>query len=321
MPISFIGTGSYVPDYVLANDDLKQWVDTNNDWIIERTGIHERHIALGVNLTDMAVSASKRAIEDAGINASEIDLIIVATISSENRLPSVACIVQGEIGADNAMAFDINAACTGFIYGVEVAEKMLSSGMYKTALVIGSEKLSRLINWNDRNTCVLFGDAAGAVVLRDTGRGGILATTFKSVPDKNGYLTIKNPGSMFPLEEKIEVDQAMHMSGPHVFKFATNVMVELVEKVIAKANLTKDDIAYIVPHQANKRIIDHAVTKLQIPEDKFFINVNKYGNTSSASVPLALDELRKQRDVKPGDKVVLVAFGGGLTAGAVIVEF
>ncbi len=321
MPISFIGTGSYVPDYILVNDDLKQWVDTNNEWIVERTGIQERHIALGVTLTDMAISASKRAIEDAGIIASEIDLIIVATISSESRIPSVACVVQGELGADNAMAFDVNAACSGFVYGVEVAEKMLSSGVYQTALVIGSEKLSRLINWNDRNTCVLFGDAAGAAILRSTEKGGILATTFKSIPDKNGYLTIKNPSSMFPLEEKIEVDQAMHMSGPHVFKFATNVMVECVEKVIAKANLTKDDIAYIVPHQANKRIIDHAVTKLRIPEDKFFVNVNKYGNTSSASVPLALDELRRQREVKPGDKVVLVAFGGGLTAGAVIIEF
>jgi len=321
MAISFIGTGSFVPDFVLENDDLKQWVDTNNEWIVERTGIKERHIALGVTLTEMAVSASKSAIEDAGITASEIDLIIVATISSESRLPSVACVVQGEIGADDAMAFDINAACSGFVYGVEVAEKMLSSGIYKTALVIGSEKLSRLINWNDRNTCVLFGDAAGAAVLRNTEKGGIIATTFKSIPDKKGHLVIKNPASMFPLEEKLEIDQAMFMSGPHVFKFATNVMVECVEKVLEKANLTKDDIAYVVPHQANKRIIDHAVQKLEIPEDKFFVNVDKYGNTSSASVPLALDELRRQREIKPGDKVILVAFGGGLTAGAVIIEF
>jgi 3-oxoacyl-[acyl-carrier-protein] synthase-3 len=318
------GTGRYVPENRVTNDDLAKIVDTNDDWITSRTGIKERRISSGENTSDLACFAAKNALEDAGVSAEEVDLIIVATVTPDMFTPATACIVQSKLGAKKAAAFDINAACSGFIYGINVAAQFVISGVYNNVLVIGAETLSKIINWQDRNTCVLFGDGAGAVLLSNSTEKGIGSILIASDGDKgevlqSAALPINNPYT----PDSLDTVGHNHivMEGREVFKFATGVIVESIEEILHKENLTMEDIKYVVPHQANLRIIDYAAKKLCAEPDKFYVNVDKYGNTSSASIPIALDEINRNGLLSKGDKIIIVGFGGGLTYGAALLQW
>lgn len=329
MGIKLLGTGLYVPDVVVSNDDLTKLVDTSDTWIRERTGICSRRIAVRETLLDMALEASRRALADAKVEPNEVDLLIVATLTGEVVMPSTACLVQGHLGIRDALAFDIRAACMGFACAISVARDMLETGSFSTALVVGADKLSRIINWEDRNTCVLFGDGAGATVIRKGGdeRSGIYYA--RTTPDMEGALTLSNLGGRFPYE-KLDPDYEpeqqeltlplVRMGGSKVFRFAVTAMQSCLEGVLTKAGLTIDDIRWVIPHQANKRILDAIIQNRGWPAEKFFINIDKYGNTSAASVPIALAEMRQDKRVQSGDLAVLVGFGGGLGCGAMIVE-
>lgn len=321
--VEIIGTGSCIPENRVSNSDLSKFVDTSDEWISERTGIKERRITTGENTSDFAVGAAQKALEDAGISAEEIDLIIVATATPDYFFPSTACLVQKKIEANRATCFDISAACTGFIFGLSTAHQYLKTGLYQTALVIGSEVLSKIVDWEDRNTCVLFADGAGAAVLR-RGEEGIISEIMGSdgsgseflecpaVPLKNTFIT-PSPGEVRP--------SYLFMNGREVFKFAVNIVPECILKTLENTKYSLADITYIIPHQANLRIIDSAVKKLQVDKSKFFINLPKYGNTSSASIPIALDEMSREKLLKPGDLIVIVGFGGGLTYGAMLIKW
>ncbi|MBU5590957.1 ketoacyl-ACP synthase III [Clostridium sp. MSJ-4] len=314
-----IGTGMYVPPYKLTNQDLEKMVDTSNEWIISRTGIEERRICKDEETTDIAFNAAVMAIKNAGIKAEEIDMIIMATITSENLTPSGACEVQKKLGAINATAFDINAACSGFIYGLTIADSFICSGGAKNVLVVGAEVLSKIVDWKDRNTCVLFGDGAGAALLTQSESEGIMGYVTKSNGDKGEYL--KCASRQLNEDNSILNNKFVTMNGKEVFKFATKAMVDSVEEVLKKSNTKIEDIKYIIPHQANKRIIEFAASKLNLPLEKFYINLNLYGNTSSASIPIALSEVVEKAMVKKGDKIILVGFGGGLTYGCILIEW
>ncbi|MBC7765078.1 MAG: beta-ketoacyl-ACP synthase 3, partial [Hyphomonadaceae bacterium] len=261
MTINIVGTGSHVPETIVTNDDLAKFIDTSDEWIRERTGILERRIAQGNCLLDLVTQASQKAMLDAGVTGEEIDLIIVASITGDTLVPSTAGALQAKIGANKAIAFDINAACSGFIYAIAIASNMMQNSGLKKALIIGAEQLSKITNWEDRSTCVLFGDAAGAAVLSSGDEGGILAYALKNQPDTDGVLTCKGLSNQYPACKEENNQMTLQMQGPNVFRFATMVMVEMILKVLAEANLTADDIAWIVPHQANKRIIDYAAKK------------------------------------------------------------
>jgi 3-oxoacyl-[acyl-carrier-protein] synthase-3 len=317
-----------VPDRVLTNADLEKMVDTTDEWIKTRTGISERRIA-GPDDTTSSLSsrAAMAALDDAGIHPPEVDAIIVATITPDMVFPSAACLVQDKIGARNATAFDISAGCSGFVYGVALAKSLVESGTYARIVVVGAEILSRITDWTDRSTCVLFGDGAGAAVIgaRTEGDEGprIISTSLGS--DGCGAKLIHLPagGSLMPASEET-VRNRLHfisMAGNQVFKFATKIMGDAALDALRKCGLTKDDIDCFIPHQANIRIIDHAASKLDLPIDKVFVNVDRYGNTSAASIPIALFEARESGFVKPGDVVVLVGFGAGLTWGAAVVRW
>lgn len=317
-----VGTGMYVPKNIVSNDDLSKFVDTNHEWIVTRTGIEERRISTGEETSDIAYEAAYEALESSSLKAEDLDYIIVATLSGEVVCPSIACIVQKRLNAKNATAFDINAACTGFIYGVTLADSLIKSGSCKNALVIGAEVLSKVMNWEDRNTCVLFGDGAGAAVLSASENQGIICSKTKSFGDigdclKVGGKELDNPFA----HKKNSIMPYISMEGKEVFRFATGVMVELVEKVVKESGINLEEVAMIVPHQANLRIIDYAARKLKVSLDKFYINLNKYGNTSAASVPIALDEAVKFGKIKKGDYIILVGFGGGLTCGATLIKY
>lgn len=318
------GTGRYVPENRVTNDDLAKIVDTSDEWITSRTGIKERRISSGENTSDIACFAAKNALEDAGVSAEEVDLIIVATVTPDMFTPATACIVQSKLGAKKAAAFDINAACSGFIYGINVAAQFVISGAYNNVLVIGAETLSKIVNWQDRNTCVLFGDGAGAVLVSSSTEKGIGSIIIASDGDKgevlqSAALPINNPYVTDDL--KAVGHNHIVMEGREVFKFATGVIVESIEEILRRENLTMQDIKYVVPHQANLRIIDYAAKKLCAEPDKFYINVDKYGNTSSASIPIALDEINKNGLLNKGDKIIIVGFGGGLTYGAALLQW
>lgn len=320
--VAIIGIGSYSPSKIITNNDLSEIVETTDQWISERTGIKERRISNGEDTSIMATKAAKEAIRVAGISEVDIDLIIVATITPDMYTPSTACIVQKNIGANNATAFDINAACSGFIYGIQMAESLMKIQNYKNALVIGSETLSKIVDWTDRSTCVLFGDGAGAVVISDSNIKGIYKTYSKSDGAKgdcltSGALEVNSPF----VQEKLEKNQYIKMDGREVFKFATSVIAEAVNKVLSESDISIDDVAYIIPHQANMRIIQYAAKRLGVSMDKFYVNLDKYGNTSSASIPVALNELYKSGELKKGDKIILVGFGGGLTYGSALIEW
>lgn len=323
--VSIKAFGAYAPRRIVSNDDLSKIVETNDEWIVERTGIKERRISEGEDTSSIAVKAANQALERANLTGEDIDLIIVATVTPDKFTPSVACLVQKEIQAENAMAFDVSAACSGFIFGLQAACSMMKvTENFKNALVIGVETLSKIMNWEDRSTCVLFGDGGGAVVLsKGEGNGGIREFYSKSLGKKGDCLVVEAMPVINPFIKDKNNDtnyQKIYMNGGEVFKFATKVIVESIKKILEKSSLTIDDIDYIVPHQANLRIIDYAVRKLKVDGSKFYTNLERYGNTSSASIPLALNEMYEKNLLKKGHKIILVGFGGGLTYGAVLIE-
>lgn len=323
--VGITGVGSFVPENIMTNSDLEKIVDTSNQWIIERTGIEERRIAKeGVSSSDLAAIAAQRAMEDAGILPEDIDLILLATISPDYIFPSTACMVQNQIGAKNAAAFDINAGCTGFVYALTTAKAFVKSGIYKRVLVIGAETLSKIVDWKDRNTCVLFGDGAGACIVEDCQEGfGIISEDLGSDGSKADVLIVPAGGSKEPTSLKT-VEEGLNfikMDGREVFKFAVRIMEKASNDVLKKAGLTSKDIDLLIPHQANIRIIDSALKKLDLKKEKVFVNLEKYGNTSAASIPIALDEALSQKRIKKGDNILLVAFGAGLTWGGVLLKW
>ncbi|WP_322903827.1 beta-ketoacyl-ACP synthase III [Paenibacillus campi] len=323
LPIGIIGTGKYVPEQILTNADLEKMVDTNDEWIVSRTGIRERHIAAPDQATsDLAYEAALKAIETAGLTAADLDLIVVATITPDMSFPSTACILQDKLGAKKAAAFDLSAACSGFVYALGAATSMLQMGMYKNALIIGADTLSRITDYSDRNTCVLFGDGAGAVVIGEVGAGrGFKAFDLGAEGAGGELLKLPAGGSRTPASANtLEAKQHfIQMSGREVFKFAVKVMNTATEDVLRKAGMSKDEIDLFIPHQANVRIINSAMERLNLTEDRVMINVQKYANTSAASIPLALVEAVEEGRIQEGDKVVMVGFGGGLTWGASVI--
>ena len=320
LPVALIGTGSYVPERRLTNSDLEKMVDTSNEWIVERTGIEERRIAAPDEKTsDMATNAARKAIENAGIKPEEIDLIIVATITPDTFTPSTACYVQANLGAVNAAAFDISAACSGFLYALKTAVQYIGCGQARTALIIASEKLSHIVNWEDRSTCVLFGDGAGAAVLR-TGTGiegdsAILASDIGTDGSLTDILLVPGGGSAIPTtEENIhEKLYTVAMRGNELFRHAVQHMKDSALSLIKRTGIDPNDIALVVPHQANLRIINAVTARLGIPPEKVFVNLQKYGNTSGAACIIALDEALRAGRAKKGDIVLMVTFGAGLT--------
>jgi 3-oxoacyl-[acyl-carrier-protein] synthase III len=323
--VGILGLGSCLPEKVITNFDLEKMVDTSDEWITQRTGISERRI-LDKDATayELGIKAAKDAIEDAGISASDIDLIIVSTNSPDYVIPSTACLIQAAIGANNAAAFDMNAACSGFVYGLTVAKQFISTGCYKYILVIGCEGLSKVTDWKDRNTCVLFADGAGAAVLGAVDNGyGILSTYLGADGRKGSAATL--PGNTIS-EDDIskrpnENKHVLWMDGSEVFKFAVRILAQSTEKVLADVNLTLDDVKMIFPHQANIRIVDGAAKKLGVSSEKLFTNLHKYGNISSASIPVALNEAVRDGILKKGDNIVLVGFGGGLTWASALIKW
>ena len=326
MPNAHItGWGMAVPEPVLTNDDLAKIVETNDQWIRERTGIRERHIAREQDHpSTLAVQASVKALEIANIRPSDLDLIICSTSSPEYIFPATACLVQDQLGATKAGAFDLLAACTGFIYATNMAAQAIRSGSIKSALVIGTETLSRFVNWKDRNTCILFGDGAGAFVLQASEEpGGVLSAVMHSDGSGADLLTLPGGGSRHPATEATvhEGKHYIHMDGKEVFRFATKVMAQATREALEAAGLTIDQVQWIIPHQANSRIIESAARGLKLPMDRFIVNVDRYGNTSTASIPIAAVEALQQGQIKPHDKIVLVGFGAGLTWGARVAEW
>lgn len=320
------GTGSAVPEQVLTNYDLEKLVDTNDEWITTRTGIKERRIAAAGEYTSTFASlAARRALEMAGISAEELDLIILGTVTPDFPFPSTACIVQKELGAKNAAAFDLSAACSGFIYGLNLAEAQIRSGMAKKVLVMGAEVLSRVVDFSDRNTCILFGDGAGAVVLEtDSGDQGILSTHIFSNGCHWDLLYQPGPGSRHPASDAATIDEKLYylrMEGNEVFKHAVRAMGDAAVAALEANQLTADQLALLIPHQANRRIIEATGKRIGLSEEKVFVNLHKYGNTSSASIPIALDEANREGRIKTGDLVLLDAFGGGFTYGSALIRW
>jgi len=320
-----LGTGSFVPPYRMTNADFEKIVDTSDEWIVSRTGIRERRIAgPDTSCADMAAEAARRAMNMAGCVPEEIDLLINGTVTPDYRLPSNACTIQELLGLPNAAAFDVVSACTGFINGLSVANSLMVTGQYRKALVIGSEKLSSIINYQDRTTCVLFGDGAGAAVLEPSdNERGVVATFLRSNGSLREWLWMKTGGSRYPYTRDFAFDgtDKILMNGADVFKVAVREMCNAALNVLKQARLKADDIALLVPHQANNRIIDAVAKRLRISDDKVYKNIAKYGNTSAASVPLALDEANREGRLKPGDNIVMVAFGSGLIWGAALVRW
>jgi 3-oxoacyl-[acyl-carrier-protein] synthase III len=313
-----IGTGSYLPAKVVTNYDLEKIVDTSHDWIFSRSGIVERHIAAeGEMSSDLALHASRRAIEAAGINADDIDLIIVATTTPDQIFPSTACILQDKLGIKSAIAFDVQAVCSGFVYALNTADLYIRGGQARNVLVVGTEVLSRVLNWQDRTTCVLFGDGAGAVVLQQSDKPGILSAKLHADGSHRGMLSAEG----FISNGKIQGDPFIKMDGQAVFKFAVKVLSEVVEEVLADNKLQGTDIDWMVPHQANTRIIEATAKKLGLGMDKVVVTVAHHGNTSAASIPLALDTAARDGRIKPGQNVLMEAVGGGFTWGAVLVRW
>jgi 3-oxoacyl-[acyl-carrier-protein] synthase III len=323
--VSIIGTGSYVPDKVLSNEDLSKLVDTSDEWITTRTGIKERRVAAKDEQTsDMATKAALKAMEQANILAADIDMILVATATPDMLFPATACFVQKKIGATKAACLDISAACAGFLFGVEIAQQFITSHTHDIVLVIGAEKLTSITNWTDRNTCVLFGDGAGAAILKHRGgTHGVISTHIGSDGEYSDILFMPGGGSRCPItRENADMNLAtIHMTGKEVYKQAVIAMISASHKVLEKAGLTIDDIACVIPHQANRRIIEAIADRLKIPIDKFYVNLDRYGNTSAAAVAIALDEANRTGRIKAGDYILMVVFGGGLTWASTVIEW
>lgn len=323
MAVKIIGTGSYVPKNVADNHFLSTIVDTNDEWISQRTGIKERHLAGAKEGTSyMAIEAAKAALDNAGIQPEELDLIIVATTSADTYVPSTSCQVQGEVGAIRATCFDMNAACSGFLFAMNTANAYLEMGMSKTALVIGAETLSREVDWSDRSTCILFGDGAGAAVLRVVdGEGGILASVTGSDGSQGDVLTCKGRGIQNPFYKSRRKKDYIQMNGQAVFRFAVTTVPKYIKQILKKTGLEADDVKFYILHQANRRILELISKRLKVDMDKIPMNLDHYGNTSSASIPILLDEINRNNLLEEGDKIVLSGFGGGLTWGATLIEW
>lgn len=317
MGIKILGTGYYVPKKVITNDDLSKIVETNDEWIRQRVGIVERHVSETETAADFAICAAKSAMERSGVTAEEIDLIVCATISSETVCPTVAGSVQAAIGAE-CPAFDISSACSGFLFALDTAAAFIDRGGIRNALVIGAERLSKLVDWSDRSTCVIFGDGAGAAVVAP---GDNYLARYLYTSGGNEVIEIPSFGGTSPFYKNEHKAPYIFMDGQETFKFAVKKIVDDVKYVLDAARLTIDDIAYIVPHQANIRIIDYAAKRLKIDPSKIFVNIDKVGNTSAASVPMALAQLDESGALKRGDKIIMCAFGGGLSSGACIIEW
>lgn len=321
MGTRIIGTGSCLPKAVVTNDDLSKIMDTSDEWISSRTGIRERHLVKEETTASMSAEAARRAMEDAGITAEEIDLIIVGTLSADHVTPACACEVQASIGAVNAVAFDINAACSGFMFALNIAHAYLQTGTYKTALILGAETLSKVMDWSDRSTCVLFGDGAGAVVVRADDREGLLAFDQGSDGVKGGVLACANRSNNNPLIETSKELEYVHMDGQEVYKFAVTEVPASLHRTIEAAGLTVEDIDYFALHQANIRILQSVAKRLKVAEDRFPISLDHCGNISAASVPILLDEMNRKGLLKPGMKIALSGFGGGLTWASAVIEW
>lgn len=317
MSIKILGTGYYVPEKVVTNDDLAKMVETNDEWIVQRVGISERHISVDETAADMAVKAARNALDNAGLKAEDIDLIIAATISSETLCPTVAGRVQKEIGAQCA-AFDISSACSGFMFALDNAVSYLMRDGYENILVIGAERLSKLVDWTDRGICVIFGDGAGAAVV--TKGEGYLASKIWT-EGGNEVIEIPSFSGSSPFYKGEIKHPYIFMDGQETFKFAVHKIVDDIKYVVEKAGFQLDDINHFVLHQANIRILDYAARRLKVPADRFFMNINKIGNTSAASVPIALAQLNESGELREGDLVVMSAFGGGLSSGVCLIRW
>ena len=308
MNVGILGIGRYVPEKVVTNHDLEKIMDTSDEWIRTRTGIAERRIADDtIDTSYMAVEAAKKALEDAGVSGEDIDLILVATVTPDRAFPAVACVIQEAIGAKHAAAMDVGAACAGFMYGMITAKQFIQTGTYKNVLVVGSDKLSKIVDWNDRNTAVLFGDGAGAIVMGAVSEGrGVLS--FELGADGSGG-------------KHLYQDEYVMMNGREVFKFAVRQLGESCLRVLDKAGLTKEDVDFLVPHQANIRIMESARERLNLPQEKMSMTIEKFGNTSASSIPIAMVEELQNGRIQDGDLIILVGFGGGLTWGAVALRW
>ena len=319
------GVGSYLPDRVLTNAELEQIVETTDEWIVSHTGIRERRIASDDQATsDLALAAGQRALEDAGIGPEDLDLVTVTTVTPDHFFPATACIVQDKIGARNAAAFDLVSGCTGFVYGLSLASQFVENGQMDYVLVISAEKLSCIADWTDRSTCVLFGDGAGAAVVGPGEPGfGMLAFVLESYGEHGDLLRVPAGGSRMRINEEILArhDDCLRMEGPELFKLAVRGVPEVSEKVIAKAGLENSDIDWVVMHQANIRIIESAAKRMDIPDERVVVNVDRYGNTSAASMAIALDEVYREGKLQRGDNILLVGFGAGFTLGGAVVRW
>ena len=318
MPNRITGTGSYLPSRVWTNADLAERIETSDEWIVARTGIRQRHIADdGQTTSDLALPAARAAIEGAGLTPGDIDLIIVATTTPDMVFPSTACLLQAKLGISGAPAFDVQAVCSGFVYGLALADHMLTGGPYQNALIVGAEIYSRILDWNDRATCVLFGDGAGAVVLSKGNRAGVIASRLHA---DGAYADIlKVPGHVD--RGRVRGDPLLKMDGQGVFKFAVRVLADVADEVLADAGMRRSDVDWLIPHQANVRIIDSTAKRLGLGSDKVITTVDRHANTSAASIPLALDLAVRDGRVKDGQHVILAGVGGGFTWGAVLVRW
>jgi 3-oxoacyl-[acyl-carrier-protein] synthase-3 len=321
-----LGTGSYAPERVLTNADLEKIVATNSEWIVSRTGIRERHVAGDHEATsDLAAAAARQALENAGVSAAEVDMIVVGTVTGDTPTPSCAAFVQDLIGARNAFCFDVAAACAGSIYGLTIADQFIRSGMVRRALVIGAETLSRFVDWGNRETCVLFGDAAGAILLGATEEEGhgLLAATLRTDGSMTGILGIFGGGSRRPVSQEMLADNGnkIRMRGREVYRVATRLLPEVVAETLAKAGLSAADVDHVICHQANQRIIESALDTLGVPREKCWINIDRFGNTSSASMPISLDEAHRGGKLKRGDVIAMMAIGAGMTWGGAVLRW
>lgn len=318
------GVGHAVPPRILTNSDLERMVETDDEWIVQRTGIKERRITDAETATsDLALAAARMALDNAGVAPEDLDLIMVATVTPDHAFPATACLIQRELEAWGAAAFDLEAACTGFLYGLSIADQFIRTGTYRTILVIGAETLSKITDYTDRNTCILFGDGAGAAVLQAGDEPGLMAVEIGADGRGGELLVLPAGGSRHPASAETVAGHQhfIQMAGREVFKFAVRIMEESSQRVLSKAGLTAGDIDLLVPHQANLRIIDSACKRLAVPLEKVFVNLDRYGNMSAASIPVALSEAASQGQIRTGDHILVVGFGGGLTWGAAVIKW
>lgn len=322
--VKIVATASAYPEQVITNDDLAKIVDTSDEWITQRTGIKQRRISSGENTSVFVIETAKKLLEHAKVSGEEVDLIIVASVTPDYGTPSLACMVQKALGAKRAVCFDVVAACSGFMYALSTADKFIKAGNYRNAIVIGGETLSKIVDWKDRSTCVLFGDGAGGAFVQETDEGGILRENIGTDGDvyeilTEGYTACANVFN--DIESYVDPKWYVYMNGREVFKFATKKVIGSIKKVLEEQGLEAGDIKYYIPHQANARIVEVIAKKLQVPFERFYMNMERFGNTSSASIPIALNELNEQGLLQKGDKIILSGFGGGMTWATILIEW